>query len=199
MPAQNLSYGPPDIVPATTGGAVIDQPPGQIAATVKRLQFSVARRGTELKSELLPRLDSLPARREPVFRASAPNTSNQFYGKMTRMVTNVEAALMQVVGAPPERECLHCRRSNGIFHQRIRVPGNGKSTRCDLSRETPPPSAFAHTDDALLLALTNENPPPHLDDDDSVTVDPPTSQAPNTDPSTSQTPAPSTQEQLMAL
>lgn len=209
MPPHNLSYGHPDIVPATTGGAVIDQPPGQIAATVKRLQFSVAQRGNELKSELLQRLDSLPARREPVFRASAPNTPDQFYGKMTRMIANVEATLMQVVGTPPDRECLHCRRSNGIFHQCIRVRGvtthcanchwNGKSTRCDLPRGTPPPSAFAHTDDASLLAPTNENPPPHLDDDDSVTVDPPTFQAPNTDPSTSQTPAPSTQEQLTAL
>lgn len=54
-------------------------------------------------------------------------------------------------------------------------------------------------DDVSLPAPTNDNPPPYPDDDDSVNVDPPTLQAPITDFSTSQTPAPSAQEQLTAL
>ncbi|KAJ5896297.1 uncharacterized protein N7473_005696 [Penicillium subrubescens] len=164
IPPHSLSYGQSDVVPVTTGGAVIDRPPRQLATTIKRLQFSVAQQGTELKSELLKRLDSLPARREPVFRASAPNTPNQSYGKMTRMIANVEASLMQVFGTPPDKECLHCRRSNGIFHQCILVPS--------------PTSAVVHTDDASLPDPTNDNPPPYPGNDDSVNVDPPTSQAP---------------------
>lgn len=118
-----LSYGQADVVPATVGGSAIDRPPGQMAATVKRLEFTVAREGTELKSELLQRLNILPARREPIFRASTPNTPLQFYGKMNRMIANVEAALMQVVGTAPDIECRHCRRTKGIFHQCILVPG----------------------------------------------------------------------------
>jgi hypothetical protein len=170
---------------------VIDRPPRQLATTIKRLQFSVAQQGTELKSELLKRLDSLPARREPVFRASAPNTPNQFYGKMTRMIANVEASLMQVFGTPPDKECLHCRRSNGIFHQCILVPCNyplrqlslerGNSTGCNFSggqhplRQSFIPTTLRY---ASLPDPTNDNPPPYPGNDDSVNVDPPTSQAP---------------------
>ena len=83
------------------------------ANAIKRLQFTVARQRNRLKSELLRRLDTLPAKHELVLRSTSPATPEQFWARINTHIANVEAVLMHVVGVAPQDECLHCQEGRG--------------------------------------------------------------------------------------
>jgi hypothetical protein len=59
--------------------------------------------------------------REPILRATALNTPNEWLKMMSGSLANVEAALMQVVGTAEDNECMKCQEGRGPFHQCVIV------------------------------------------------------------------------------
>jgi NAD-dependent SIR2 family protein deacetylase len=78
------------------------------------------------KTELIRILHQLPPVREPKLRSSRRWTGAQRDQHMNRKASNVESALMQIVGSIPVFECTSCEKEHGpwakcIIHE---TPGD---------------------------------------------------------------------------
>lgn len=129
------------------------QPAGEWAQYGKHVPWTVAIKGKLLKSELLRILVQLPNRNELSVRwgERVRWTPKSMSTKIGARLTNVEAALIQIVGTESPNACNSCEKESGPFSHCVTAPGalecgnchwGGNASRCTLPQvpiTTPPP------------------------------------------------------------
>lgn len=152
---KSQSFSEPTTIPAVKVGSQL-QPAGEWAKYVKQVPWTVAIKGKLLKSELLRTLVELPNRHELSVRwgERVRWTPNSMSTKIGARLTNVEAALIQIVSTESPSACDSCEKEFGPFSHCVTAPGalecgnchwGGNASRCTLPPVpiTSPPS-FTH-------------------------------------------------------
>ncbi|KAJ5947150.1 hypothetical protein N7466_000165 [Penicillium verhagenii] len=113
----SATHGMPETIPAPKSGTAI-LPPGPWAEIMKKTLFPKAWLGEQLKTHLIEVLREMPPRQELTLRTKKLSWgARALWTKVGFDSTNIEAALIQVVGEVKtgKDRCEHCERGSGPF------------------------------------------------------------------------------------
>ncbi|OQE13212.1 hypothetical protein PENFLA_c052G03700 [Penicillium flavigenum] len=115
-------FGQPTTLEAVQPGTAV-KPSGPWASHLKKLNYTVAKQRSMLKTHTLLALNDMEPRRELMVRDNRDRTPSSFEHNIAQSARHVEAALGYVVGGLCDTPCTHCKREIGPFPHCVRVVG----------------------------------------------------------------------------
>ncbi|KAJ6190998.1 hypothetical protein N7519_001019 [Penicillium mononematosum] len=106
------------------------KPSGPWASHLKKLNYTVAKQGSMLKTHTLLALNDMEPCRELMVRDNRDRTPSSFEHNIAQSARHVEAALGYVVGGLFDTPFTHCKREIGPFPHCVRVVGCEHMTAC---------------------------------------------------------------------
>lgn len=133
-----FSHAPAPAFSTIENRLIIPDPPmgtderalGQLAARVKTLPWTIARKANFVKSDFLKFLRTKEPRREPTLRPVHECDRWGFDEQVGMSIENVEAIYIQTVGRWTEEECTHCQQEDGPFVNCVVVDAIGWPKEC---------------------------------------------------------------------
>ncbi|KAJ5949874.1 hypothetical protein N7454_001458 [Penicillium verhagenii] len=139
-----------EVPPNTIGSSIMS--PGAWARIIISMPFRLAGESSDPRTNALKLLHDKPPQREPVLRPAYRNwTSLHLIQRIAIVTSNIESALLQVVGGVAEEECSACAKNSGPWSLCVcyvdannTIPEcancrwNGKGRRCSFKKSGKP-------------------------------------------------------------